>query len=221
MAIANIAATPNQNAAATTLTQKTVTQDDFLKLLIAQLQNQDPLQPMDNQQFAAQLATFNSLGQLIEINNKLGALQTGQGAASQYNAASLIGKEISSAGNEINLVSDSPATIAYRLGANAARVVINVFNGAGALVRRIDAGARAAGDQTVAWDGKDNAGKSLAAGEYGFTINAVDLAGKPVAASGKIQGVVTGVKLDGAEPVLEVGVLEVPLSAVSAVRTAH
>jgi flagellar basal-body rod modification protein FlgD len=221
MAIANIAATPNQNAAATTLTQKTVTQDDFLKLLIAQLQNQDPLQPMDNQQFAAQLATFNSLGQLIEINNKLGALQTGQGAASQYNAASLIGKEISSAGNEINLVSDSPATIAYQLGANAARVVINVFNGAGALVRRIDAGARAAGDQTVAWDGKDNAGKSLAAGEYGFTINAVDLAGKPVAASGKIQGVVTGVKLDGAEPVLEVGVLEVPLSAVSAVRTAH
>jgi flagellar basal-body rod modification protein FlgD len=176
---------------------------------------------MDNQQFAAQLATFNSLGQLIEINNKLGALQTGQGAASQYNAASLIGKEISSAGNEINLVSDSPATIAYQLGANAARVVINVFNGAGALVRRIDAGARAAGDQTVAWDGKDNAGKSLAAGEYGFTINAVDLAGKPVAASGKIQGVVTGVKLDGAEPVLEVGVLEVPLSAVSAVRTAH
>ena len=86
MAIQNIAATSSPNTAAKTLTDKTVTQDDFLKLLIAQLQNQDPLQPMDNQQFAAQLATFNSLGQLIEINGKLGALQNGQGAASQYNA---------------------------------------------------------------------------------------------------------------------------------------
>ena len=221
MAIQNIAATSSPNTAAKTLTDKTVTQDDFLKLLIAQLQNQDPLQPMDNQQFAAQLATFNSLGQLIEINGKLGALQNGQGAASQYNAASLIGKEISSAGNKINLLSGSPATIGYQLGANAARVVVNVFNGAGELVRQIDGGARGAGDQTVAWDGKDSAGKSLPAGEYSFAINAVDSAGKKVAASGKIQGLVTGVKLDGAEPVLEVGALEVPLSAVTAVRSAR
>jgi flagellar basal-body rod modification protein FlgD len=222
MAIQNIAA----NAAQTTTapksrTDKTVTQDDFLKLLIVQLQNQDPLQPMDNQEFAAQLAQFNSLGQLIEINRKLGGLQSGQGSMSQYNAASLIGKEISSAGNKVSVSSSGPATIGYQLGANAARVVVSVFNGAGTLVRQIDGGARASGDQAIIWDGKDSRGQTLAAGVYGFEINAVDGAGRKIPASGKIQGVVTGVRLDGAEPVLEVGGLAVPLSGVTAVRSAR
>jgi len=223
MAIQNItaAAGRGEKSFAPTLTDKTVTQDDFLKLLIAQLQNQDPLAPMDNQEFAAQLAQFNSLGQLIEINDKLGALQNGQGSMGQYNAASLIGKEISSAGNKVNLSSGSPATIGYQLGANAARVVIRVFNGAGVLVRQIDAGARGSGDQSVLWDGKDGTGKALGAGVYGFEIDAFDGAGKKVPASGKVQGVVTGIRLDGAEPVLEVGGLEVPLSGVTAVRSAR
>jgi flagellar basal-body rod modification protein FlgD len=83
MAIQGINATTAQDASKPTATNKTVTQDDFLKLLIAQLQNQDPLQPMDNQQFAAQLATFNSLEQLIGINDKLGALKSSQGAMNQ------------------------------------------------------------------------------------------------------------------------------------------
>ena len=221
MAIQNIAATSNQNSAPKPPTDKTVTQDDFLKLLIAQLQNQDPLKPMDNQEFAAQLAQFNSLGQLIEINDKLGALQNGQGSMSQYNAASLIGKEISSAGNRVNLSSAGPATIGYQLGANAARVLVRVFNGAGELVRQIDGGARGSGDQSIVWDGKDNTGTALGAGVYRFEIDAVDSAGKKVPASGKIQGIVTGVRLDGAEPVLEVGGLEVPLSSVTAVRSAR
>ena len=220
MAIQNIAAAPSQSAAAKPRTDKTVTQDDFLKLLIAQLQNQDPLKPMDNQEFAAQLATFNSLGQLIEINGKLGALQIGQGSLSQYNAASLIGKEISSAGNQVNLSAGDSATIGYQLGANAARVVVSVFNGAGELVRRIEAGARGSGDQSVVWDGKDSAGRALSSGAYGFEITAFDMAGNKVPASGKLQGVVTGVRLDGAEPILEVGGLAVPLSAVTAVRSA-
>jgi flagellar basal-body rod modification protein FlgD len=221
MAIQNVAATTSQTTAAKALTDKTVTQGDFLKLLIAQLQNQDPMKPMDNQEFAAQLAQFNSLGQLIEINSKLGSLQTGQGSTNQYNAASLIGKEVSSTGNQIGLVAGSPATINYQLGANAAQVVASIFNGAGELVRQVGAGARSAGDQTIIWNGKDGAGNSLPAGEYSFAITAVDLAGNKIPASGKTQGVVTGVKLDGAEPILEIGTLKVPLSAVTAVRSAH
>ena len=221
MAIQNITSAASQSAPAKSLTDKTVTQDDFLKLLIAQLQNQDPLKPMDNQEFAAQLAQFNSLGQLIEINSKLGALQSGQGSTSQYNAASLIGKEISSAGNTVSLSSDSSPSIGYQLGANAARVVVSIGNASGQLVRQIDAGARSAGDQSIVWDGKDGAGQKLPPGEYDFEINAFDLAGRKIPANGKIQGLVTGVKLDGGEPVLEVGALQVPLSAVTAVRSAH
>ena len=210
---------PTQEAAKSTLTTKTVTQDDFLKLLIAQLQNQDPLQPMDNQEFAVQLATFNSLQQLIGINDKLGTLQSSQGTMNQYNAASLIGKEVVTSGNTISLQSDSPASINYQLAANAAKVVINVQDASGALVRQIQVGAQNAGDRSVLWDGRDASGKAARAGLYNFEINAFDLNGKQVQALARVQGIVTGVRLDGSEPVLEIGALQVPLSAVTSVRT--
>jgi flagellar basal-body rod modification protein FlgD len=223
MAIQNVQATQNsnQNGAAKALADKTVTQDDFLRLLIVQLQNQDPLQPMDNQEFAAQLATFNSLSQLIEINDKLGAMQNGQGSMSQYNAAALIGKEISAAGNQISLSSGATANIGYQLGANAAKVVVGIFNSDGGLVRLIDGGARSAGAQSLLWDGRDATGKAVGPGVYGFEINAVDGNGRKIASAGKLQGLVSGVKLDGAEPVLEVNGVDVPLSGVIAIRAAR
>lgn len=217
MAIANITTAGNSNAAQSALVKKTVGKDDFLKLLIAQLQNQDPLQPMDNQQFAVQLATFNSLEQLMGINDKLGALQGAQGSASQYSAASLIGKEISTNGNVVNLQPGNSPSINYKLETNAVKVLVNVHNGSGTLVRQLSLGAQNAGDQSIVWDGKDAAGQAAPAGLYGFEINAFDAGGKTVFASGRIRGTVTGVRLDGSEPVLEVGGVQVPLSKVTSV----
>jgi flagellar basal-body rod modification protein FlgD len=219
LAIQSVNSTPTQATAGQALSQQTVTQDDFLKLLIAQLQNQDPLSPMDNQQFAVQLATFNSLGQLISINNELANLQTSQGATNQFNAASLIGKEIASNGNTLSLQTGNPAAINYQLGANASKVVVNIQDSSGALVRQMIVGAQNAGNQSVLWDGKDASGNAAPAGLYNFEVNAFDINGKQVQASGYIKGTVTGVRLDGSEPVLEVGALQVPLSAVSRVST--
>ncbi|HXG51836.1 MAG TPA: flagellar hook capping FlgD N-terminal domain-containing protein [candidate division Zixibacteria bacterium] len=199
------------------LPSKTVTQEDFLKLLIAQLQNQDPLQPMDNQEFAAQLATFNSLGQLIEINGKLGALQDALGFSNRFNAAALVGKEISAAGSQVGLVEGRPAEVGYRLEANAARVVVDVYDTAGKLLRQIEAGAQAAGDRALVWDGKNAAGAVQPPGPYFFEVSAFDASGKSVPVSGRIRGAVTGVRLDGAEPVLEIGAVQVPLSSVVAI----
>ena len=219
MAIPNIGPSTAQPGVGQALTAKTVTQDDFLKLLIAQLQNQNPLQPMDNQEFAAQLATFNSLGQLIDINGKLGQLQSMQGLASQYNAASLIGKEIEVNGNVVNLAEGSSASLGYQLGANAARVGISIRNSAGQLVRQIDAGSQKAGEQTIQWDGRDSAGNRAPSGLYDFEITAVDAGGKNIPTWGLIRGVVTGVSLGGNEPLLEIGALLVPLSSVIRVRS--
>jgi flagellar basal-body rod modification protein FlgD len=213
--------TAAQSTTKSALTEKTVTQDEFLKLLIAQLQNQDPLQPMDNQEFAAQLATFNSLGQLIDINQKLGTLQNAQASANQFSATAMIGKDITTESNSLNLPADGSAKVAYQLGGNAARVTVNVYNGAGELVRQVDAGAQSAGERNIEWNGKDNAGRRLTSGQYHFEINALDVNGRKVAATGRLQGVVTGVKLNGSEPILEVGGLEVPLSSVIGVRSAR
>jgi flagellar basal-body rod modification protein FlgD len=221
VAIESITTAANVNGEQPALPKQTVSQDDFLKLLIAQLKNQDPLQPMDNQQFAVQLATFNSLEQLIGINDKLGTLQGAEGMANRYSAAALIGKEISSSGNIVNLQEKQPATIGYRLGANAAKVVVNIQNGSGTLVRQLSLGARNAGDHSIVWDGKDAAGQAAPAGLYGFEINAFDVNGRAIAASGQVRGTVTGVHLDGSEPVLEVGGLQIPLSQVSTIGAAR
>jgi flagellar basal-body rod modification protein FlgD len=218
VAIQGINSTAAQDATKKVLSDKTVTQDDFLKLLIAQLQNQDPLKPMDNQEFAAQLATFNSLGQLIDMNAKLGSMQSNQGLANQFSAASLIGKEVVSSGNAVALEKGKPAALGYQLAANTARVVVSIYNGAGDLVRQLEARGQVMGDQTVSWDGKDEAGRSLATGPYSFEVNAFDAAGKKVQATGRVQGTVTGVKLDGGEPLLEIGAVQVPFSSVTSVR---
>lgn len=220
MAIQNVGATTAQGTAAQAFTGgKVVTQDDFLKLLIAQMQNQDPLKPMDNQEFAAQLATFNSLGQLIDINSKLGGMQSNQGAANHLNAVSLIGKEIETNGNTVSLGEGSAAAIPYQLSANAARVAVTIRNGAGEIVRQLAAANQQAGEQTLVWDGKDSAGRSAPGGLYSFEIAAVDANGKNIPSSGLVRGIVTGVNLEGSEPLLEVGGLSVPLSSVTKVRS--
>jgi flagellar basal-body rod modification protein FlgD len=199
---------------------QTVDKNGFLKLLIAQLQNQDPLQPMDNQQFAVQLATFNSLEQLMDINKNLTALQTAQGQATQFNAASLIGKQINAEGNKIAVENGAPAKLNYQLSANAANVTVKIQDSNGTPVRQLQIGAQDAGDQTFTWDGQDATGKTVADGIYTFQVTAVNANGKQIGASSRIFGTVRGVNLAGAEPVLDVGSLQVPLSSVTGVGVA-
>ena len=195
-----------------------VTQDAFLKLLIVQLQNQDPLDPLDNQEFIEQLATFNSLDQLISINGKLDTMQAEQLQLSQLAATSLIGKEVSAKGNSVSLSGGGGAEIHYSLAADATRVVVNITDSDGNLVRTLEVGGQSAGEQAVMWDGKDDAGNPLDPGVYTFEVNAFDVSGNTVGVTTLIQGVVTGVNMVGTEPLLEIGDLEVPMSAVMSVQ---
>lgn len=151
-----------------------ITQDDFLKLLISQLQNQDPLKPLDNQEFAAQLATFNSLEQLIGVNDKLETLQNKLLQSNQFSATALIGKQIAADGNQISLRQGDDSAIHYQLGSDAARVVVSIHNGQGELVRTLELANQKIGDQTVQWDGKDSAGRASPDGTYSFDVDAFD-----------------------------------------------
>lgn len=195
-----------------------ITRDDFLKLLISQLQNQDPLKPLDNQEFASQLATFNSLEQLIGVNEKLETLQTKLFQSSQFSATALIGRQITTDGNQIVLAQGEGSAIRYQLSGDAARVTMNILNSQGGLVRTVELGNQKGGDQNVQWDGKDSGGKSVPSGIYSFEINASDALDKKVTVTGRVQGVVSGVSLDGTEPILEIGNVKVPLSKVTAIR---
>lgn len=218
MAVQPIQQAPTQDEKKRVAPGNGMTRDDFLKLLITQLQNQDPLKPLDNQEFAAQLAAFNSLDQLIGINEKLDTMQAKQLLLNQVGTASLMGKEIVASGNKVSYRTGAETRIGYTLNADAARVVVNITDSKGEMVRSLEAGSRRAGEQTTVWDGRDSTGRVLADGVYSFEVNAFDGSGKKISVITKVQGVVTGVSLVGSEPLLEIGEIKIPLSAVISIR---
>jgi flagellar basal-body rod modification protein FlgD len=218
MAIQNISATSDAAQTAPAKAGGQITRDDFMKLLIAQLQNQDPLSPMDNQEFAVQLATFNSLEQLVGVNEKLESLAGQHGVVSRFNSAALIGKQVVGKGNEMNLGDSGEAGLHYELSGNAAKVTIKVMDSTGAVVRQIEAGSQKLGAQSATWDGKNNLGQRLPAGAYRFEVAAADGAGNAVQVTNQVRGTVTGVDLQGPEPMLEIGQLRISLSSVTSIH---
>lgn len=211
-----------ENKSSSTTAIKGLSQDDFLKLLLTQLQSQDPLKPLDNQEFAAQLATFNSLDQLININKKLDGFQDQQTRLSQLEATALIGKEVSAKGSSVSFTEGKAAALHYSLDASASRVVVNITDGAGNLVRALEVGSQSSGKQTVTWNGTDSTGTQVPTGTYTFSVSAIDANGNKVGATPFVQGVVTGMNMTGAEPQLEIGDVdvEVPVSEVISVHAA-
>ena len=97
--------------------KKELDQNDFLRLLMTQLQFQDPLKPIENQEFTAQLTSFNSLNQLVDLNKKIEAMQQEQLSLTQLQATSLIGKEVSLLGNRIHLDGRNTFTLNQHLQA--------------------------------------------------------------------------------------------------------
>jgi len=199
--------------------QSTLGKDDFLKLLVAQLAHQDPLQPMENSEFVAQLAQFSGLEQMVDVNSNLGLLQIAQASASNSQVASLIGKQVEARGDMVQLSGRGSAAINFDLAATAKEVRVKIFDGRGNLVRTMDASSKPAGLNTITWDGKDNMGNQMTAGRYKVEVSAKDSQGQGVVASPQFSGVVTGVKYENGVPVLEVGTTTVPISDVVAVRT--
>lgn len=191
--------------------------DDFLKLLVKQLETQDPLNPMDSEQFTSQLTQFNSLDQLIAMNRTLETVAAGQTALGNLQTTTLIGREVTAEGNQLYLDSDGASPIYYNLQTSATSVVVNITDLDGSLVRQLQLGAQDAGEQTVSWDGRDNAGLSVPPGVYDFEVNPFDVAGEEVSVQTRIQGIVTGVSLTAGDPTVTVGGLELPVSAVTSV----
>jgi flagellar basal-body rod modification protein FlgD len=179
--------------------KKELNQADFLRLLTTQLQFQDPLKPIDNQEFTAQLTSFNSLDQLIAINKNMQALQDEQLSFTQLQAASLIGKEVSLQGKHIQLGTDGKAAISLQVAANTGRVSVHIVDSEGNTIRTIEAGALQAGERQVVWDGKDDKGKAAPQGGYTVEVDAFDAKGKKVNVGTLVKGIVSGVDLTGKE----------------------
>ena len=195
--------------------------DDFMNLLVVQLQNQDPLNPMDSAAFTSQLAEFSSLEQLSNVNENLENLKMYQSSINNAQAVSFIGKNIDALGNSIQLEGSEIEEIHFELSANSSSTVINIYDGAGSLVKYIENGPLGEGKQSVEWDGTDNGGYTLPEGIYKFEVMAVDANGDKVQTATYISDRVTGVTFKNGVTYLLAGGTTIPLGDVIEVAEAN
>lgn len=217
MDIAAILNTGNQSIQKTEEKSDDLGRDDFLTMFIAQMEHQDPLNPMDGTEFSAQLAQFSSLEQLFNISSTLETMKSGQDIGTSYNALGFIGKDVVAEGNLISFELGKVATGGFTL-AQAADCAVAITDSDGNLVRQLALGPIAAGEQTFEWDGKNDAGIMMSPGTYNFQVAALDSYNQPVQVDTQITGQVTGVNLDGSAPTLYVGDIALSISQISEIK---
>lgn len=190
----------NQNAATqqNNTNKNVLGKDDFLKLMISQLKNQDPLNPMDGTQYAAQLAQFTSLEQLTNLNSNVSkSIDTNYMLTQSINntlAATLIGKEVKVDGNSFQNNGQESVTLGYSLPSGTASVAIKIYNEQGSLVRTIYDVPKNLGMNKLSYDFSDNSGGKLPNGKYTFEVEALDMNGKKLTTSVFKQGLINGVR---------------------------
>lgn len=219
--ITNVSGTAATGTAAADAAMKQsagMNKDDFLKLFVTQLQNQDPLAPQDGTQFIGQLAQLTQVEQAYNTNTNLQSMLNQGGNSMTMAAVSLIGKQVEASGSQLSLQSGSPSTVNFSLAQSAEQVTVSVQDASGAVVKTITGGAQGAGSGSLAWDGTNNAGTALASGTYSFSVGAKDASGNSVTSTPFIKGKVDGVDMSGATPVLSIGNLKLNLTDVSSVR---
>jgi len=193
----------SSSTSATATTHKTsLDQDAYLKILVAQLNHQDPNNPMDDKEMTAQLAQFSSLEQLTSINKGIQGLVDAQSTDSIISGVNYLGKSVKSTGYNLTKSNNTISTVYYSLGEAVTNMNVNVYNTDGTLIRTDKLGAKSKGDFTYVWDGKDSNGNAMADGTYGVAIVAEDTAGKPVLVQSKISGTVAGVSTVSGKTVL-------------------
>jgi flagellar basal-body rod modification protein FlgD len=191
----------------------TVNKDEFLQLLVAQLRHQDPTNPMDSQDFAAQLAQFSSLEQLTQLNDAM----TTQIQASQENSlvaqttfsATLMGKTVIASGDQVSIPTSGSGKIHVTVGAGGGTAKLTLLDSDGNKVATRDLGTVAGGDQTITLP------SDLPGGDYHYTLEVTDLKGKSVAVETYTTGIVSGVVFSSGSILLRLGTLEVKLDDVT------
>lgn len=173
--------------------EKNMGQDSFLKLLVAQLTHQDPMNPMEDTEMTGQLAEFSSLEQLTSINEGIQTLGKAQERTDMLTAVSFIGKNVKAQGYNISKDEGKVSKIFYGTGEALGAVKINIYDKDGAIVRTEMLGAKQPGNYEYEWDGKDSKGNLLPDGTYSVGILGEDVNGKPVMVRTEMSGEVTGI----------------------------
>ena len=175
----------------------TLDKDDFLKLFITQIQNQDPLKPQDGAEMASQLAQFNSVEQMVNVNKGLERLEHAQNASQAMNYMNYIGKDVTVAGGRVKFDNTGIGDVKFTTEHPVTTSNLEVRDSAGTLVASKNLGNIPQGSHQLQWEGLTKNGEKLPSGNYSFTITAADVNGVavPVEISSKVK--ITGVAMGG------------------------
>jgi len=205
----NINAVTSATAASATAVSKTTDdgQDRFLKLLISQMKNQDPLNPMDNAQVTSQMAQISTVSGIDKLNTSIVSMMSQFAGMEAVQGASLAGRDVMVAGNGMTLTSGVAAG-GFELPSAVDAVAITVYDANAQAVHTTQLGAAPAGIQRFEWDGMTDAGKPAADGHYTFKVTTTT-SGTETVAQALTLGTVTGVSRGAGGLELELGALGV------------
>jgi flagellar basal-body rod modification protein FlgD len=223
VAISNV-----QNPSTVAQTNSTATQqvkdktqlnkDDFMKLLIAQLKNQDPNAPVDAKEFVTQLSQLTSVEQLTNMSTQLKGLQMATTSLVNNQAAGFVGKMVEANGEKLYLGDLGGASSAINLTKGAEEVTVTVRDATGQAQRTLKLSGVKAGLTPITWDGNNDKGERMAAGSYTMSVEAKDTDGNAVVSSAQIMGIVSSVSYEHGFPELVVGDARVALANVTSIK---
>ncbi len=189
--------------------------DAFMKLMLAQMKNQDPTNPLKSHEMAAQLAQFSSVEQMQNMNTTLTDIRNGQRPAENFQALNFIGKAVSGDSSKITRVKgDKAHDINFNLPDNAKSVTIKVRNSDGDIIRKLEMKNLKSGANNISWNGQNEQGVNAPTGDYQMIIEAVATNDHKLAVKTDFDGVITGVNYSAEGPVLLVGTQSIKLKDV-------
>lgn len=183
-----------QESQAKTSNTNELSSNDFMELLIAQIQNQDPMKPMDNAEFLSQIATINQVSGIQELNDSFKDLSNSLVSNQALQAASLIGREVLAPTGLGVLQQGGSIRGSVELPSASPKVAVNIYDSAGQTIRRLELGSQASGDVAFKWDGMRDDGTYAAPGTYLISAEA-EFSGKNEAVEALVVNQVSGVTL--------------------------
>lgn len=186
----------------------TLSESDFMKLFITQMQYQDPSNPMSTNDMASQLAQFSNMDATMKMSDSMDSLLAYQKSQNNLQLLSLLNTHVQAVGNNVMVQNGTPTEAQFVLPDAAASCVVNISDANGNLVQQINYGSLAAGTQELNWDGKNYAGQQVPDGTYTYSVDATDASGNTVSVESHMSGNVTGVQFTNgqAEVTLDSGV---------------